>query len=55
MKETDYIRKIMECWTTLDELKGARTKIYFIYRSGTKEKNQFIYQQTFGVNFRYRN
>ena len=40
-KDTDYVMKIMETWTTLDELEGARTRRYFIDSSGTKETNQF--------------
>ena len=38
----------------LDELQGAKTRRYFIDISGTKETNQFIYRQPFGIHFRYR-
>ena len=55
MKETDYVMKIMVSWMTLDELEDARTIIYFIDISGTKETKQFIYWQPFGIHFRYIN
>ena len=55
MKDTDYMMKILTSWVTLDELEGAKTRIYFIDISGTKEKKQFTYRQLFGINFRYIN
>ena len=32
----------------------SKTRRYFIYSSGTKDTKQFIYQNPFGINFRYR-
>ena len=54
MKEPDYVMNIMVSWMTLDELEGAKTRRYFIDRSGTKETKQFTYRQPFGIHFRYR-
>ena len=53
MKEPDYVMKIMAIWVALDELQGERKVIYFIYRSVTKDTNQFTYRNPFGVHFRY--
>ena len=39
MKDTDYVINIMESWTTLDELEGAKTRRELIYRSFTKDMN----------------
>ena len=39
---------------TLDELEDARTRIYCIDSSGTKDTKQFTYRQPFGIHFRYR-
>ena len=41
MKDPDYVMKIMVSWMTLDELEGARTRRYFIARSGKKGSKQF--------------
>ena len=53
MKDLYYVMKIMVSWMTLDELEGARTRRYFIDRSGTKDMKQFKYRKPFGNNFRY--
>ena len=54
MKDPDYVMKIVASWMTLDELEGARTRGYFINRSGTNETKQFTYHQPFRINFTYR-
>ena len=55
IKEPDCVMKIIASWMTFDDLEGARTRIYFIDSSGTKEMKQFTYRKPFGVNFRYTN
>ena len=54
MKDTDHVRKIMNIWMTIDELEVSKTRKYFIGRSVTKDKNQFTYRKSFGINFRYK-
>ena len=44
--------KIMDIWMALDEFEGEKPRRDFIYISGTKETNIFIYQQTFILIFK---
>ena len=53
MKDPDCVMRIMASWMTLDELEGARTRIYFIDSSRTKGKKQFTHRQINGIHFRY--
>ena len=53
MKDPDYAMKIMGSWMTLDELDGARTRIYYIYISGMKDTKQFTERKPFESHFRY--
>ena len=47
MKYPDDVIKIMASWLTLDKLKGARTRRYFIDINGTKDMKLFTYRQPF--------
>ena len=54
MKDPYFLMKIMASSMTLDKLKVAKTRRYIIERSVPKEKNQFQYDQLFGLYFRYK-
>ena len=54
MKDPDYVMKIMASWMKIDELEGARTRIYLIESSGVNDIKQFKYRQMFRIYFRYR-
>ena len=55
MKDPEYVTKIMESWTVIDELVGATIGIDFIEISGTNDEKKFTYQDSFGIYFKYRN
>ena len=54
MKYTDYVMKSMASCLTLDDLEDAKTRRYFIERSGTNKTNLFKYRHSFGQNSNYR-
>ena len=50
----DYVMKIMASWMIFYELEGTKTRRDYIDSSGTKQTNQFTYQQPFQLHFKYQ-